>query len=466
MKLYFDLLVSFVAVFAVSYYVMTALQWYSYRYKRLILNFSNPFWHILYFVLPILTYIVTPKWFFIYLFFGLIPALFLWKKRVKKTLQFTGRIKKYFLILTFFEIINLILYYKYNFNLGVGSFVVILVSLLVSSFFEYLMFLKFYREAKSKLKLVNPKIVAITASYGKTSIKNFIYQLIYKDMKTYKTPRSVNTIKGLVLDVNKDLPLDCEVYLAEAGARQKGDILEISKFLEHKYAVLGSVGPQHIEYFKTMDNIINTKKEILESVNLSKAFVLDELKNKISNIKSSLNGLEFDLKYHNKSYHFTAPILGEFNVYNIALSIYVARELGVKMQVIQDRVARLESIANRLQKIEVGGKIIIDDSFNSNIDGVLGAIELVKDYSGRKVIVTPGIIEGQEELNTKIAKEIDKVFDLVIITGRENRKVLCDNINKPNKIYLGDKSKLESILASNTKVGDLILFSSDAPDYI
>jgi UDP-N-acetylmuramoyl-tripeptide--D-alanyl-D-alanine ligase len=460
------MLVSFVAVFVLSYYIMTALQWYSYRYKRLILNFSNPFWHIIYFILPIITYIATPEWFFIYLFLGLLPALFFWKKRVKKTIQFTNRVKKYFIILLIFEVLNLALYSQYHFNLGIGSFITVLVSLIVSSLFEYVMFLRFYSEAKRKLKLVNPQIVAITASYGKTSIKNFIYQLIQKDMKTYKTPRSVNTIKGLVLDVNRDLPLDAEVYIAEAGAREKGDILEIAKFLEHKYAVLGSIGPQHIEYFKSIENIIKTKKEILKSPNLHKSFILDELQEKITNINSSLNGIEFDLEYHNSSYHFIAPILGKFNAYNIALSIYVARDLGVEMHVIQDRVARLEQIPNRLQKIEVGGKIIIDDSFNSNIDGVLGAIELVKEYSGRKVIVTPGIIEGNEELNKKVANAIDENFDLAIITGKENKKTLCENINRSNKIYLGDKSKLESILASNTKVGDLILFSSDAPDYI
>jgi UDP-N-acetylmuramoyl-tripeptide--D-alanyl-D-alanine ligase len=466
MVIYFDMLVSFIAVFVLSYYIMTALQWYSYRYKRLVINFSNPFWHVIYFILPVITYIATPEWFFIYLFIGLIPALFFWKKRVKKTLQFTNRVKKYFLILILLEIINLSLYHVYQFNLGLGSFIVVGSSLIFSSLFEYVMFLKFKSEARTKLDLVKPTIVAITASYGKTSIKNFLYQIIHENLRTYKTPRSVNTIKGLVLDVNRDLPLDLEVYIAEAGAREKGDILEISKFLEHKYAILGSIGPQHIEYFKTIENIIKTKKEILKSPNLQKSFILDDLKDKISNIKSSLNGVEFDLEYHNSNYHFFAPILGKFNAYNIALAIYVARELGVEMQVIQDKVAKLEQIPNRLQKIEVGGKIIIDDSFNSNIDGVLGAIDLVKDYGGRKVIVTPGIIEGNEELNKKVANAIDENFDLAIITGKENKKTLCENINRSNKIYLGDKSKLESILASNTKVGDLILFSSDAPDYI
>jgi len=69
-------------------------------------------------------------------------------------------------------------------------------------------------------------------------------------------------------------------------------------------------------------------------------------------------------------------------------------------------------------------------------------------------------------MNKRLAKKIDEVFDIVIVTGSLNRHILCENIEKPNKIYLSDKSKLEKILAENTKVGDLILFSNDAPNFI
>jgi UDP-N-acetylmuramoyl-tripeptide--D-alanyl-D-alanine ligase len=130
------------------------------------------------------------------------------------------------------------------------------------------------------------------------------------------------------------------------------------------------------------------------------------------------------------------------------------------------KIAKLEAIPHRLQKIEAGGKFIIDDSFNGNIEGMLEAVELAKQYKGRKVIITPGLVEANEEMNKKLAMAINEVFDIVIVTGSLNRHVLCENIEKPNKIYLADKSKLEKILAENTKAGDLILFSNDAPNFI
>jgi UDP-N-acetylmuramoyl-tripeptide--D-alanyl-D-alanine ligase len=144
----------------------------------------------------------------------------------------------------------------------------------------------------------------------------------------------------------------------------------------------------------------------------------------------------------------------------------MAKELNIETDYLIRKVAKIEPIPHRLQKIEVGGKVIIDDSFNGNIEGMLEGVNLAKQYNGRKVIITPGLVEANDELNTKLAKAIDDTFDIVIVTGSLNRHVLCENIQKPNKIYLADKSKLEKILAENTKAGDLILFSNDAPTFI
>ena len=331
---------------------------------------------------------------------------------------------------------------------------------------ERVLFNGYKKRAKQKLSQIDPKIVAITASYGKTSIKNYLYQLLKDKFNSYKTPRSVNTLKGIVADINNNLPQNCEIYIVEAGARERGDIEEIAKFIEHQYAIIGKIGPQHLEYFKTIENIIETKNEIKLSPKLKKSISYKEIKDRIKNVKATLQGVEWDLELEEGSIHLFAPILGEFNSINISLAFLMAKEFGVDDSYLVRKVAKLSPIPHRLQKIEVGGKIIIDDSFNGNIEGMLSSIELVSQYEGRKVIITPGIVEANEELNRELAKRIDEVFDLVIVTGSLNRKVLCETIQKPNKIYLADKSKLEKVLSENTKTGDLILFSNDAPNFI
>ena len=93
-------------------------------------------------------------------------------------------------------------------------------------------------------------------------------------------------------------------------------------------------------------------------------------------------------------------------------------------------------------------------------------VALCDTYEGRRVIITPGIVESTDEANTALGEAIDKVFDLVIITGSLNSQILCDAIQNVEKIRLRDKSKLTEILARQTKAGDLIYFANDAPNFI
>ena len=243
------------------------------------------------------------------------------------------------------------------------------------------------------------------------------------------------------------------------------------------YAIVGKIGAQHIEYFKTLENIRNTKMEIIESKNLKKAFIyksanINPYKNilsfgdEITNIVSNLDGVSFDLEIEGKIYSFKTPLLGDFNAINITSAIKVALELGMNIEDIREKVAKLTPIEHRLQKIKAGGKIIIDDSFNGNLEGMLSSYKMIKDYNKTKVIITPGVVESTKEANEKLAKEIDKIFDLVIITGELNSKILDENITKSKKIILKDKSKLETTLAKETKEGDLILFSNDTPNFL
>ena len=466
-----NLVIHFITTYLIGAYLIAVLQLYNYKIRRIIFNFHNYRWHFFYLIIPIITYIFAYKFFWIYLFFGYIPALIFWFKRFKP-LKITSRIKRFFVILGFVESSALLILHKTNVNPGLLLVIVLGISLSLSYLAEYLIFIKFKKQAKEKLKKINPKIITITGSYGKTSIKNFIYQILKDDFKVYKTPRSVNTLKGIVSDVNNNLSEDIQIYITEAGARERGDIKEIVEFLENEYAVVGKIGPQHIEYFRNIENIKKTKSEIFLSPKLKKAFSYELphekailIKDKIKNVKSDLNGTKWTLEINNKDYEFETKIIGEFNAINISLAIYQSLEFIKDIEKIRQKVFSLEPIPHRLQKIEVGGKIIIDDSFNGNLEGMLKSFEIVKNYPGRKIIVTPGLVEASKEMNIKLAKEINKVFDIAIITGKLNQQILCSNITI-DKISLKDKSKLEKILSDITSNGDLILFSNDFPEYL
>lgn len=474
-----EILVNLIFVLGLGFYLITTLQWFSYKFERVLFHFTKPLWHIIFLITPLVLYailnIINPIFFKIYLAIYIASLLF-WNKNLDKKLVFTPRVKNFFMILVLTTLFLGFLFANKAKILPVVTPLVI--SFLINFTYENFRSKLFIKNASSKLKnMPNLTIIMITASYGKTSIKNFLYQILEKKFRCYKTPRSVNTLMGLVKDINENLDTNTQIYIAEAGARLKGDIAQITEFLNPHIVVVGEIGEQHIEYFKTIDNIRQTKLEALSSKNLKQAFIHSTtLKAKsenimiydesLSQVKDSLNGVEFSLKFKGETVEFKAPILGKFNASNIAVCIKIAEYLGLGLDEIQARVLNIKSVEHRLQKIEAGGKFIIDDSFNGNIKGMCESYELVKSYEDRKVVITPGIVEATKEMNESLARKINDVFDLVIVTGELNASIFKSVIDDSKLIILKDKSELTKVLGEKTRAGDLILFSNDAPSFI
>ena len=583
-------------VLLLGFYLITCLQWFSYKPARIIFHFTKPAWHLYFLILPLAAYFgceiaassgaakfgaaslyaLHAAKILIVAVYAL--ALYFWQRGLDKKLVFTPRVKRFFAILA-------VCVFSFNaaFYAAGGPILPIFLPLgagLAASFaYERAQAAKFKAAARKKLaQMPSLTIIQITASYGKTSIKNFLYQILKNDFRCYKTPRSVNTLAGLVRDVNEALPADTQIYIAEAGARLSGDIAEITEFLAPQIVVVGEIGAQHIEYFKSIENIRKTKLEALTSARLKHAFLhsstqksadervtiydegleicgadLDGIKFSLSlsddesgasgensalrtetsaakgegqgdfsldansaayaeKDKNSKNyGADFDdvnsifhaewgerefyeqatrgdkicgdkeqgaqeaakeRKISNgrrelcERHEFFAPILGKFNAANLAACIKIARFLGLSTDKIKSHVAHVGAVEHRLARLDAGGKIIIDDSFNGNLSGMLQSYELMRSYGGRKVIITPGIVESTREDNETLAAKIDEIFDLAIITGELNSEALQSRIDPAKTIVLKDKRDLQRVLSENTHSGDLILFSNDAPSFI
>ncbi len=466
-----ELAISIVFILALGYYLITNLQWYDYKIERVVLKHHKSHWHFIYFIAPFLLYYVLDS-FFIFLLPIYLVLLFLWYKKLDKKLVFTGRVKRFFALLVGFSVvINFICTLKCD---SLSIIIPLFLAYIFSMGIEKYLFELYKKEAKKKLQsMPDLQIVAITGSYGKTSIKNFVASILSQSFSVYATPRSVNTIGGIIKDINEDLPTNTQIYVCEAGARESGDIYTISSFLNPQKVVVGKVGEAHIEYFKSLDNIVRTKLEIMQSDRLEKAFihssVTDEPHPKveffgddIKNIEASLSGTSFELD----GVGFETNILGSFQAMNIAVAIKIAKSFGMSDELIQKGVARLKPVPHRLEMIEAGGKIILDDGYNGNIDGMLEAIRLCSLYNGDKVIVTPGLVESRGELNLKLIEAINSVFDTVIVTGALNAKLFDEHLRVDKKIILDDKSMLQNILIEYTKAGDIILFANDAPSFI
>jgi UDP-N-acetylmuramoyl-tripeptide--D-alanyl-D-alanine ligase len=472
-------------ILAIGYYFITNLQWYSYKLNRVLFHHTKTWWHFVYFLVPFALYAFVDGmseygFIVVIVYMGM---LFQWYGGLDKPLVFTGRVKRFYAALILFALFIAVVFKHFAVVLP------LFLAYFVSMFIEKMLFNGFKVKAQKKIESMEDLIVVgITASYGKTSIKNYIAHLLKAKYKTYATPRSVNTLGGVMKDVNDDLPANTEVYVVEMGARGEGDIGEISTFVNPHYVVVGKIGPAHIEYFKTMENIRNTKMEILKTGRLKKAWVHESAKVKpesnvhtfgskenldirtkeaapqyvIEKIEATLESTSFTLD----GVRYSASILGAFNAMNLAAAVLVAKELGLSDAQIQEGLSTLEPVDHRLQRIDAGGKVILDDSFNGNIDGMMASFDLVSTYEGRKVVITPGLVEVNDELNIQVAQKANQVFDVVVVTGDLNYAIFKDHVAADKLVKLATKGEMEAMLIEQTRPGDLILFANDAPSFV
>ncbi|GIT97221.1 UDP-N-acetylmuramoyl-tripeptide--D-alanyl-D-alanine ligase [Sulfurovum sp. TSL1] len=472
-------------IVAIGYYFITNLQWYSYKLNRVLFHHTKTWWHFVYFLVPFALYAFVDgmgNYGFVVVI-AYLALLFRWYRGLDKSLVFTGRVKRFYTALILFALFIAVVFK--HFAVILPLFLAYFVSMLI----EKMLFNGFKVKAQRKIEAMEDLIiVGITASYGKTSIKNYVEHLLQAKYKTYATPRSVNTLGGIMKDINDDLPADTEVYVVEMGARGEGDIGEISTFVNPHYVVVGKIGPAHIEYFKTMENIRNTKMEILKTERLKKAWIHESARVKpesnvhtfgtkenldirtkeaapeyiVEDVQATLDSTSFTLD----GVKYSASILGAFNAMNLAAAVLVAKELGLSDAQIQEGLATLKAVDHRLQRIDAGGKVILDDSFNGNIDGMMASFDLASTYEGRKVVITPGLVEVDDDLNVQVAQRANEVFDVVVVTGDLNYAIFKAYVESDKLVKLATKGEMEAMLVEQTRPGDLILFANDAPSFV
>ena len=123
--------------------------------------------------------------------------------------------------------------------------------------------------------MLKPKVIAITGSYGKTSTKDFLATILSKRYKVLKTPGSFNTPMGICKVIRGELKPEHEIFIVEMGAKEKGNIKELCDLVRPEIGIITAIGPQHLETFKTMESVVSTKYELIESLPVEGIAVLN-----------------------------------------------------------------------------------------------------------------------------------------------------------------------------------------------
>ncbi len=360
---------------------------------------------------------------------------------------------------------------------------------------------KYIEKARRKLNKKKYKDlikIGITGSYGKTSTKCILKTILSEKYNVYATPESFNTTMGNVRAILEELEPEHEVFISEMGARRKGDIAEICRFVKPQYGMITSIGPQHLETFGTIEKVIKTKSELINALpndgivflprddercqelydNEKREKYTYTIKNKKADVYT------YDLVVGNNGSSFTAKtsigdikcqtvLLGEHNVLNILGCIAIAVKMGLTVEQIEAGVKKIEPITHRLEILDSGnGTIVIDDAFNSNPVGAKMALDVLSKFKGRKIIVTPGMVElgTREEIENKtFGKNMAKVVDIAILVGLKRSKPIAEGLKEGKfddmNVYVVPSLEAASAkLAEITKQGDVILFENDLPD--
>ena len=365
----------------------------------------------------------------------------------------------------------------------------------------------YLRSAKKRIKTLMPKVIGITGSYGKTSTKYILHQILSQKFNTLMTPDSYNTPMGVTKVIRGDLTAAHEVFIVEMGAYRRGDIRELCELASPEIGILTAVGPQHLERFKSIETIAKTKYELIESLpadglavfncdNDIVAGLADKTDDKqviryavdadsdltASNIRHTDAGLEFTV--HSNALQAAGEIeirtrlLGRHNVSNILAATSVALACGMELEEIRDAVAKVEPVPHRLQlSAGAGGVTIIDDSFNANPVGAKAALEVLDDFGrapngGKKVLVTPGMVElGEQEYeeNRRFGERAAQVCDRVILVGPNRTAPILDglktaNYPKEQVRIAANLAEVKDYLGKLLKPGDVVLFENDLPD--
>ncbi len=341
------------------------------------------------------------------------------------------------------------------------------------------------------------KIIGVTGSYGKTSVKYFLNTLLAAQYNVLCTPGNFNTTLGVVRTIREHMKPFHEIFICEMGARQVGDIKEICDLVHPDYGIITSIGPQHLQSFHTIENIIATKFELADAVpdtgkvflNYDNAYIREHKLEKTVvsygtegenvdflayDIEVSSRGSSFKMKDESgEVYEFHTKLVGSHNVQDIAGAIAVAHTLGLSMEKLLYPVRQLESVPHRLQLIRQGDRIILDDAYNSNKSGFEAALDTLAMFKELRILMTPGMVElgeKQYDENKEVGLYAADKCDYAVLVGKEQTKPIQDGLLEagfaPNKMILVDDLQ-EAFRMVNAIPGErqkVILIENDLPD--
>lgn len=353
---------------------------------------------------------------------------------------------------------------------------------------------KYKDAAAKKLRAIGPKVIAVTGSWGKTSTKQHVADLLRDSVSVLASPASFNNTGGLSRTINDYMSPGCEVFVAEMGMYGPGEIRALTEWIVPDVAVICAVGPMHMERVGSLEGIVAAKAEILERAPEAVLWVsnplLDELAAKQSmhvwrvgwrgaqpasgaldvEVAVSADGDTIEIGRQGRVIGACSRARG-VHPENAACAVAAALAYGLDEATIGKRLPALSSPEHRANTARSeAGVFVIDDTFNSNPSGAARALEsLVASVpNGRRAVVTPGMVElgtAQAEANQRFAAVVAQSGTTLVIVGYTNRRALRAGAKGGTVVLVRDREAARAWVRTELHDGDGVLWENDLPDY-
>lgn len=351
------------------------------------------------------------------------------------------------------------------------------------------------RRAERKIaQMQSLKVIAITGSYGKSSVKEILAEILSGKYRVLKTPGNTNTEIGVAGIILKHLRPTDQVFIVEAGAYKIGEIRKIAKLVSARIGIITAVKDAHLAMFGSLENIKKAKFELIENLpefgtaifNLDNdgaadlAYRAEDLKlGKIvkygtdrkadlaaTDVEETLEGIKFKIA----GVEFAAPLPGRHNVSNILAAVAAALEMDMKLPEIAERVKKIKLRKHTLTVIKPRQNLVlIDDTYNANPDGVIAGLNYLNLYKDwQKIVVFPGMLELGSESSAehrRVAEKMGTVANEAFLTSGDFEKPLLEGFQKAHfsdYLFLIDRPAdlLDELQRRISKRPTVILFIS------
>lgn len=327
------------------------------------------------------------------------------------------------------------------------------------------------------------KVVSITGSTGKTSTKDLIAAFLSGKYRVFKTQGNFNNEIGLPLMIF-ELSKDYDIAVLEMGTSNFGEIHRLASIAKPDIAAITNVGVAHIEYLKTRENILKEKMSISDFFENKNDLVINCENDMLNTVKESekynLQKTGYDESYDlyarnvkltcdttsfeavtkdNKSHNFTLNMVGEHNVLNALLGIQIGLDLGLTFEEMEKGLENFKATSMRLEFIKNDNFTIINDSYNANPDSMKAALNVLKNYSGKRKIAILGTMgelgSHAEDAHREVGSFANDRADVLLTTG-DFKECYKEGFGSGTFVY-DTKEDLIAGLKAMMKDGDTLL---------